>query len=106
MLWAECTVEQALTHIEAINDDFVDSIRICCNCSGNLAPVSQPHIFSLVDQSRVIIQLVVQDHIEAVASKQADDEDVAVQSGGLTIKVVTADAFCDRWRVLHRHMDI
>ena len=94
------------THIQPINDDFVDSIGVCCHCCSNLAPVAQPDILPLVDQGGVSVQLVVQHDIEAIAGKKADDKNVAVQSGRLAIQVVTADALCGGWGVLHRHTDI
>ena len=81
------------THIQPINDDFVDCIRVSSHSCGNLPPVSQPHILSLVDEGRVIIQLVVQNHIEAIPGKQADDKHVAVKGGSKAIQVVTAEAW-------------
>ena len=93
------------THIQPIYDDFVDSIGVSCHCCSNLAPVAQPDILPLLDQGGVSVQLVVQHDIKAIAGKKADDENVAVESGGLTIQVVTADALCGRWGVLHRHTD-
>lgn len=60
------------TYIQAINDDSVDSILISRHSCGNLPPVSQPHILALKDEGGVVIELVVQDHIEAVVCKEAD----------------------------------
>lgn len=57
------------TYIEWVNDDFVDSILISSHRCGNLPPVPQPHALPIIDQGGVIIELVVQDHIKAIARK-------------------------------------
>ena len=82
------------TYIQAINDDLVDCVLISSHSCGNLPPVSQPCILAIVDQSWVIIQLVVQDHPEAVAGIEADDKHVALKGGGEAVQVVAADALC------------
>lgn len=91
------------TYIQSINDDLVDSILISCHSCGNLPPVPQPHILTLIDQGGVIVQLVVQHHVKAVAGKQTDDKHVALEGGGKAVEVVAADARCDGRRVLQAH---
>ena len=85
------------TYIQTINDDFVDGILISCHSCGNLLPVPQPHILALKDEGGVAVELVVQDHIEAIACKEADDKHQAIKGGGKCVQVVAADAFC-YWR--------
>ena len=90
-------MENSRTYIQTINDDFVDSILISCYSCGNLPPVPKPHLLALSDEGRVAVELIVQDHIEAVACKEADDKQQAIKDGSKGVQVVAADAFCS-WR--------
>ena len=89
------------TYIQTIDDDSVDSILISRHSCGNLPPVPQPHILALKDEGGVVVELVVQDHIEAVVCKEADDKYQAIKSGSEGVQVVAADAFCGWRRELH-----
>ncbi len=73
------------TYTEWVDDDFIDSIWVSSHSCGNLPPVPQPHTLTRVDQGGVIVELVVQHHVEAVACKQADDKHVAVKGRGKAI---------------------
>lgn len=95
------SLTKTTTYIQAINDDFVDSVLIGGHSCGNLPPVPQPCVLTLCDEGWVGVELVVQHHIEAVARKEVDDEHVAFKAGGEGVQVVAADAF-SCWRgILH-----
>ena len=89
------------TYIQTIDDDFVDSILISRHSCGNLPPVSQPHILALKDEGGVTVELIVQNHIEAVVCKEADNKYQAIKGGSESVQVVAADAFCCWRRELH-----